>query len=90
MRLDVFLKQVRLVKRRSLAKELCDEGAVQLNGRPARAGRDVAPGDALTLDLRHRHIEVEIVAVPERPPSAAQAGEFYRMIVDERVNDDEA
>jgi len=39
MRLDLFLKMSRLIKRRSLAKEICDAGCVQINGRIAKAGR---------------------------------------------------
>ncbi len=85
MRVDVFLKQSRLVKRRSLAKELCDDGVIALNGRPVRAGREVTIGNSLTLSLRHRRIEVEIVDVPKRPPSAAAAIELYRVLSDERI-----
>lgn len=88
MRVDVFLKQSRLIKRRSLAKELCDEGAVLLNGRPVRAGRDVAAGDELTLNLRNRRISVEIAEIPERPPGAKHARELYRILHDERLAED--
>lgn len=84
MRVDVFLKQSRLVKRRSLAKELCDEGAVLLNGNVARAGREVSPGDALALNLRNRRLVVEIAEVPERPPSASGAAALYRVVSDDR------
>lgn len=85
MRVDVFLKQTRLIKRRSLAKELCDEGAVSLNGHAVRAGREVSAGDTLTLSMRNRKLEVEVVSVPARPPSATHASDFYRIIVDERI-----
>jgi ribosomal 50S subunit-recycling heat shock protein len=82
---DVFLKQTRLVKRRSLAKELCDGGAVSINGHVARAGRDVGTGDRLTLSFSNRRLAVEVIDVPERPPSAAHARDFYRIISDERI-----
>ena len=88
MRLDVFLKQTRLVKRRSLAKELCDEGAVAINGHLARAGREISSGDELTLTLRNRRLAVEVVGVPERPPSVAAASDFYRVVSDERIEHD--
>lgn len=84
----MFLKQTRLVKRRSLAKELCDEGVVELNGHPARAGREVAAGDVLTLKLRNRRLEVEVESIPERPPSAAAARDHYRVLRDERIQHD--
>jgi len=62
------------VKRRTLAKELCDEGAVSVNGRRARAGREVAPGDEVTLNLRNRVVSV---AVADELPR-------YTVIKDER------
>lgn len=89
MRVDLFLKQSRILKRRSLAKELCDEGAVLLNGRPVRAGRDVAVGDEITLNLRNRKLSVQVLEVPERAPSAARARELYLVSVDERIDEEE-
>lgn len=85
MRLDVFLKQSRLIKRRTLAKELCDEGVVLLNGRTARAGHEVSPGDALVLNLRSRRLEVVVKVVPERPPSSTEAACLYEIKSDEKV-----
>lgn len=73
------MKASRLVKRRTLAKELCDEGAVSVNGRPARAGREVAPGDEVTLNLRNRILSV---AVAEELPQ-------YTVIKDERGGGEE-
>jgi ribosomal 50S subunit-recycling heat shock protein len=86
---DVFLKQSRLVKRRSLAKELCDEGCVQVNGREARAGREIGAGDEIALNLRARSLAVEVVSIPERPPPASGAKELYRVLRDERRGDDD-
>ncbi len=63
------------MKRRTLAKELCDEGAVLVNGRPSRAGREVAPGDEVTLNLRNRVLSV---AVAEPLPE-------YQVIQDEQA-----
>jgi len=83
VRVDVYLKQTRLIKRRSLAKELCEEGAVSINGHVVRAGREVRAGDALTLSLRNRRLAIVVVDVPERPPSTAQASDFYRIITNE-------
>ena len=87
MRLDVFLKQSRLVKRRSIAKELCDEGAVALNGRPARAGKDVTVGDRVNLRFWNRLLEIEIERIPERPPSTKDAGTLYRLLSEKRIDD---
>ncbi|HEX9724169.1 MAG TPA: S4 domain-containing protein, partial [Vicinamibacteria bacterium] len=43
--MDNFLKQSRLVKRRTMAKELCEDGAVKVNGKPVRASKEIAAGD---------------------------------------------
>ncbi|HEY7817643.1 MAG TPA: S4 domain-containing protein [Vicinamibacteria bacterium] len=74
------MKSSRLVKRRTLAKELCDEGAVLVNGRPSRAGRELSPGDQVTLNLRNRVLSV---AVLDLPPE-------YKVLKDEKRNRDES
>jgi ribosomal 50S subunit-recycling heat shock protein len=78
------------VKRRSLAKELCDEGAVLVNGRPSRAGRELAPGDEVTLNLRNRLLSVAVAELPsEKRVSASGAHDLYKVIKDERRGGDE-
>lgn len=52
MRLDKFLKVSRLIKRRTVANEACDNARVTVNGRPAKASYDVKPGDVLRIALR--------------------------------------
>ncbi|MBE7565269.1 RNA-binding S4 domain-containing protein [Acidithiobacillus thiooxidans] len=66
MRLDLFLKMSRLIKRRSLAKEICDAGCVQINGRIAKAGAEVKPEDVLTVDIRDRLLRARILRLPQR------------------------
>jgi ribosomal 50S subunit-recycling heat shock protein len=66
VRLDLFLKMSRLIKRRSLAKEICDAGCVQINGRIAKAGAEVKPGDVLTVDIRDRLLRARILRLPQR------------------------
>nr|WP_226857380.1 S4 domain-containing protein [Acidithiobacillus concretivorus] len=64
--MDLFLKMSRLIKRRSLAKEICDAGCVQINGRIAKAGAEVKPGDVLTVDIRDRLLRARILRLPQR------------------------
>jgi ribosomal 50S subunit-recycling heat shock protein len=66
VRLDLFLKMSRLIKRRSLAKEICDAGCVQINGRIAKAGAEVKQGDVLTVDIRDRLLRARILRLPQR------------------------
>lgn len=48
MRLDKYLKVSRIVKRRTVANELCSAGRVKVNGRTAKPGTEVKPGDVLS------------------------------------------
>jgi ribosomal 50S subunit-recycling heat shock protein len=41
MRLDKYLKVSRLIKRRTVANEACDNARVTVNGRPAKASYEV-------------------------------------------------
>lgn len=79
IRLDKYLKVSRLIKRRTLAKEICDAGQVEVNGRPAKAGHEVRPGDTITLRLGNRRTVVEVLATPASA-RAEQASETYRLI----------
>ena len=66
LRLDLFLKMSRLIKRRSLAKEICDAGCVQINGRVAKAGALVQVDDVVTMDIRDRLLRVRVLRIPQR------------------------
>ncbi|MDN5326367.1 MAG: hypothetical protein PWP41_1063 [Moorella sp. (in: firmicutes)] len=88
MRLDKFLKVSRLIKRRTLAKEVCDGGGVEVNRRPAKASTEVKPGDVLTLKLGNRWQTVEVLATPEHI-AANQARETYRVLAEGQAEDPE-
>ena len=81
MRLDKFLKVSRVIKRRTLAKEICDRGQVEVNGRVAKACADIKPGDIVGIDFGSRKIALEVVSVKDNVP-AKLAAELYRMIED--------
>jgi ribosomal 50S subunit-recycling heat shock protein len=80
MRLDLFLKQSRLIPRRSVAHEICDAGAVTVNGHPGKPGRAVAAGDTLVIRYRGRQTTVRVLATPARPPSKADAPSLYEIV----------
>ena len=56
MRLDKYLKVSRLIKRRTVANEVCDAKHVTVNGKIARASYDVKVGDILSYDRRNYRI----------------------------------
>lgn len=65
MRLDKYLKVSRLIKRRTVANEACDNGLVSVNGKPARASYEVKAGDRISLRLGAREVTVEVLSVQE-------------------------
>ena len=77
MRLDKLLKVSRLIKRRTVAKEVCDAGRIEVNGRPAKASTEVKPGDTIVIGYGHRQLKVEVVALADNV-RADQARELYR------------
>ena len=66
MRLDKYLKVSRLIKRRTVANEACDNGLVTVNGKPARASYDVKVGDKLEIRFGARTVSVEVLSVTEQ------------------------
>ena len=65
MRLDKYLKVSRLIKRRTVANEACDNGRICVNGRVVKAGYDVKVGDRIEIALGARVLAVEVLAVAE-------------------------
>ena len=79
MRLDKYLKVSRLIKRRTVANEACDNGLVSVNGKPQRASYDVKVGDRITLRFGVRELTVEVVSVQETVRQA-EAATLYREV----------
>jgi len=88
LRLDKFLKVSRVVKRRTLAKEVCERGQVMVNERKAKAGLEVKAGDTVTVGFGNRNLKIRIVEVRESVP-AKMARELYEVLEDYKVNRDE-
>ena len=65
MRLDKYLKVARLIKRRTVANEACDNGRISINGRVAKASYDVKVGDKIEITMGPRTVAVEVLAVAE-------------------------
>lgn len=65
MRLDKWLKVSRLIKRRTVANEACDNSRVSANGRPVKASYDVKVGDVLELKFGEKLIRVEVLSTAD-------------------------
>ena len=83
MRLDQFLSESRLIKRRTQAKLACDKGLVFLDGIEAKPGKEVKIGQRLILDLASKKIELEILKLPVKNLRKEEAKELYRIMKEE-------
>ena len=79
MRLDKYLKVSRLIKRRTVANEACDNERVSVNGRVQRASYEVKPGDKIAIRFGARTLEVEVLSVADNV-GKADAAAMYREI----------
>ena len=79
MRLDKYLKVSRLIKRRTVANEACDNGRISVNGRVVKASYEVKVGDRIELAMGPRTVAVEVVQVAANVRKD-DAGAMYKEI----------
>ena len=79
MRLDKYLKVSRLVKRRTVANELCDAKHVLVNDKVARASYNVKESDVLEITMGNRVIRAKVTDVREHA-TKEDAGEMYVLL----------
>ena len=76
MRLDKCLKVSRLIKRRTVANEACDNGRISVNGRVVKASYEVKPGDRIDISMGARTVSVEVLQVSETVRKDDAAGMY--------------
>jgi len=79
MRIDKFLKVSRIIKRRTLANEACDREKVTFNGRVAKAGAEVKPGDIIEIRFGEKLTRLKILRVAEHMKKEETA-EMYEIL----------
>jgi len=79
MRLDKYLKVSRLIKRRTVANEACDNGRSSVNGRVVKASYEVKVGDRIEIALGARTLAVEVVQVADNVRKD-DAGAMYKEV----------
>lgn len=60
MRIDKFLKNARVIKRRTVAKEACDQGRVLVNGKSAKPGTEVQIGDEIEIIFGSKPMKIKV------------------------------
>lgn len=88
MRLDSFLSDVRLIKRRTLAKKACENQIVWVDGKIAKPSKEVKVGQRILLDFTSRKVELEVLGIPKRNVRKEEAKDFYRILKEERKRED--
>jgi ribosomal 50S subunit-recycling heat shock protein len=86
MRLDLFLKKMRLVKQRTLAKELCDAGRVLVDGHPAKPSHEVRAEDRIHVQMLQREIEVRVLGVPHGNVARRDVPKWIEFLRDEHLD----
>ena len=84
MRLDKLLKVSRLIKRRSVAKEVADQGRIDINGVTAKSSSTVKTGDELTIRYGNRILTVKIAQILDTTKKD-EATKMYDIVSEERI-----
>lgn len=80
MRLDKFLKVSRLIKRRTVANEVSENGRVFVNGNPAKPSKQIKQGDEIRIEYANRTVCVRVLRVPENNISVQEASTLYEQL----------
>lgn len=86
MRLDKFLKVSRLIKRRTMAKEIADQGRITVNGLQAKASSNVKVGDELSVRFGQKIMRVKVERLLETTKKEEASG-LYSVLSEERVQE---
>ncbi|MDO4869945.1 MAG: RNA-binding S4 domain-containing protein [Bacillota bacterium] len=65
MRIDKFLKNSRIIKRRTVAKEACEQGRISVNDKIAKPGTEVKPGDIIFIQFGNRTLKARVELLTE-------------------------
>ncbi|MDE6241013.1 MAG: RNA-binding S4 domain-containing protein [Anaeroplasmataceae bacterium] len=85
MRLDKFLKVSRLIKRRTLAKEVALNERILVNGIPAKPAKELKIGDEITIEFGNKNVIVRVVSF-EASTKKADAANLYEFVREELKN----
>jgi ribosome-associated heat shock protein Hsp15 len=78
VRMDKWLWAARFFKTRALAARACELGRIESNGQPAKASREVRPGDLLRVRNESDTFELEVLVLSNARGPAAVAQTLYR------------
>ena len=80
MRLDKFLKVSRLIKRRTVANEVSEQGRVFVNNQPAKPSKQIKENDIIRIEHYNKSISVKVLKIPTGNISVQEAPSLYEEI----------
>lgn len=80
MRLDKFLKVSRLIKRRTVANEVSEQGRIYVNGNVAKPSKQLKEGDEIRIAQANKDIIVKVIRIPQKNVSVQEAPTLYEEI----------
>lgn len=83
MRLDKYLKVSRLIKRRTVAKDVCSGEKVSINGKVSKPSAEVKTGDVISIDMKNHLLEVRVISTPASI-RADEAATTYEVLKDQK------
>jgi len=87
MRLDKFLKISRLIKRRTMAKEVADQGRITINGNKAKASSTVTSGDELIIRFGQKLVTLKVNDLREHVKKD-EAQTLYTVLKEEKAGEE--
>jgi ribosomal 50S subunit-recycling heat shock protein len=88
MRLDSFISDARLIKRRTQAKKACESGLVLLDGNKAKPGKEIKEGQVITINFARKILEVQVLEIPFRSVRKEEAKNLYAVIREEQKKEE--
>jgi len=85
MRLDKYLKVSRIIKRRTVAKEVADQGRVKINDRQAKSSTQIEIGDEIEIEFGNKTLVVKVEDI--RDTTKKKEAEGMYSVVEERIKD---
>ena len=79
MRIDKYLKLTRIIKRRTIAQEACDQGRVSINNRVVKASNNVKVGDVIQIQFGEKLLKYEVLDIKEHVKKE-DTESLYRML----------
>ncbi len=80
MRLDQYLKETRIIKRRTLAKQMCDDGFVFVNSKKTKASYEVKIGDNIDIFFKQKKLSYRALDIPKKGTKKTESYRFYEVL----------